>query len=336
MNPIKRLTTSLLFIMCMLIGIADDVISYVPVFHGALRPRWEMDLDNDASRFQVKNARVIMTGYISPAIDYFVQTDLCDQGKMKILDVWGRLELARGLNFQAGQFRMPFGVEPFRAPTNYIFANRSVIGKEVCNVRAVGAKVAYTFPFMKMTIEGGAFNPTSIADHNVWVKTLSYAAKADYTIGDFTLTGGFQTIVPDEIRINLIDAAVGWNYGRWTTAAEYMNKHYTHESHPTCHAYNIFVDYTMPVKAGIFNQASFQGRFDGMTDHSSGSRDDEGNLSSDDHARNRITIGATLSHVYRILHADFRINYEKFFYQHGFKPTEGGGDRLVAELVIRF
>ena len=81
----------------------DKDFSYVPEIHGALRTRYEMDLDGDGSRFQVRNARVSLAGKIAPTIDYFAQTDLCDRGKMKILDAWGRIGIVRGLAFQAGQ-----------------------------------------------------------------------------------------------------------------------------------------------------------------------------------------------------------------------------------------
>lgn len=319
-----------------LASLAEDSINYVPEIHGALRTRWEMDLDDESSRFQVRNARVTLAGRVSPAIDYFIQTDLCDRGKMKILDAWGRLEFMPGLRLQAGQFRMPFGVDPFRGPANYIFASRSVIGKQVCNVRAVGAKLMYSFAEVPLTLEAGAFNPTSIADHDVWVKTMSYAGKIALKAGDFAFSTGVQTIVPDSVRINLLGAGITWKRGGWTAEAEYMNKHYTHSAHSACHAYNFFVDYGMPVKAGIFNRASVQGRFDGMTAHSNGTRNGEGCLTTTDPARNRITVGGTLTHTYKALHADVRLNYEKFFYHHDVKPTPGNGDRLVAELVVRF
>ena len=82
--------------------------SYVPNIHGAMRARWEDDLDASRSRFQLRNARVSLDGRIHPTIDYFLQVDLCDQGSMKFLDGWARIKVAEGLKFQAGQFRMPF------------------------------------------------------------------------------------------------------------------------------------------------------------------------------------------------------------------------------------
>ena len=110
-----------------------DRISYVPEFHGAVRPRWELDTAIGQSRFEVRWARFTAEGKVAPKIGYFLQVDLCDQGVFKFHDAYVRMEVAKGLEVQAGQFRMPFGREPFMAPQNYVFANRSFMGKQMCN-----------------------------------------------------------------------------------------------------------------------------------------------------------------------------------------------------------
>ncbi|MDE7385774.1 MAG: OprO/OprP family phosphate-selective porin [Muribaculaceae bacterium] len=315
---------------------ATEKFNYVPHIHGAMRARWEGELDADRSRFQLRNARVTLDGGIAPTIDYFLQVDLCDQGTMKFLDGWARIKVTKGLAFQAGQFRMPFGVDPFKAPANYIFANRSFIGKQVCNVRAVGAKATYTFDKIPLTLEGGVFNPTSINDHTGWNSSYAYAGRAIYRAGSFKFDAGVQSLRPDGIRINLYDGCINWTSGRWILEGEYMYKHYTNETHAATHAYNVWGDYHMPIKAGAFNRLSFQGRFDGMTAHSSGKRNSDGVLTTNDPARNRVTVGATISYVKKPVWLDIRADYEKYFYHHGVDPVLGQGDRLVLEMVLRF
>lgn len=313
--------------------------SYVPEIHGALRTRYELGLDDDGSRFQVRNLRVSLAGRIAPSIDYFAQTDLCDRGKMKILDAWGRIAIVDGLAFQAGQFRMPFGTDCFRGPSNYIFANRSFIGKQMCNVRAVGAKLSYTIPLAadrSLLVEGGAFNPTVIADHEVWVKELGYAARMIYTAGNVKMATGLQSIEPDSVRANLWGASVTWTPGRWTLEGEYMHKHYTHSAHRAAHGWVLWADYALPVKAGVFNRASFQARWDGMTPHSDGNRNGDGMLVTTHQARNRLTAGATLTYAYKALRCDIRLDYEKYFYHDGASVATGDGDKICAEMVIRF
>lgn len=308
-----------------------------PHFHGALRTRYELATGSHADgaeRFQVRNARLIMDGNLAPSIYYFVQTDLCDRGKMKILDAYGRIGLFEGFTLQGGQFRVPFGT--IKAPTNYTFSNRSFIGKHINNVRGTGAKIAYTR--RALTLEAAGFNPTSIADHDLWVHSLAYAGKAILKLPEgVTLMAGVQTLVPDSIRINSVGGSATWTSGRWTVEGEYMNKHYTHRKHKAAHAWNLQADYRMPIKAGVFNRLSFQGRWDGLTDHSSGTRNKEGLLVTDDPARQRLTAGSTLTYAAGAVRYDLRLSYEKYFYRHHTAPPSlNVADKLCAELVIRF
>ncbi len=317
---------------------ADTVkVNYRPNFHGTVRSRFEYATDGGEYRFQVRNARFSINGNICREISYFVNTDLCDRGKMKILDAWARAEFVPHLSLQAGQFRMPFGVDPFRAPHQYYFANRSFIGKQMCNYRAVGAMLIYDFAALPLKLEAGAFNPYSIGDHTGWGKKLAGAGKATLGLGEFTLSAGASTIRPSGIRANLAGASLSWSHSRWIVEGEYMHKHYVHGAYKNAHAYSVFTNYYMPVNAGIFNRLSFQGRFDGITDHSNCAPDDEGVLKVTDNARNRITAGATLTCMkMKNMYFDFRVDYEKNFYRHDFKPTPEYGDKIVAEIVLRF
>ncbi len=73
-----------------------------------------------------------------------------------------------------------------------------------------------------------------------------------------------------------------------------------------------------------------------MTAHSNGLRNDLGQLSTTHSARNRITVGGTLSYNYKAIHCDLRLDYEKYFYHHDAVVPVGGGDKICAEMVIRF
>ena len=348
MNVSARTLRTLLLgvLMLPLCGAAEEksenrLKEYLPEIHGTLRTRVESEFGHDlptAYRFQVRNARLSVGGKVGPAFNYFFNTDLYDRGKIKILDAWGRLNIPGGLSLRMGQFRMPFGVDPFRGPNSYIFANRSFIGRQICNVRAVGAEVGYALPAAPLVLTAGVFNPTPIGDHIVWNTSAAFAVKATYALGRTKLATGFQSIRPDGIRANLVDAALTWNPGsRWTLEAEYMYKHYVCGAHKPAHGWLVWADYKMPVKAWVFDRLSFQGRYDGMTDHSSAVRDASGLLVTDDYARNRITLGATISYIRsKHLFADIRVNYEKYFYHSATPVAQGGGDKALLELVIRF
>ena len=310
--------------------------SYVPKIGGVLRARWEMETSGGLNRFELRNARVNLSGRIGAPIDYYVQADLCDQGSFKFLDGWVRLRPFDGVFVQAGQFRMPFGVDPFRGPATYIFANRSFIGRYISNVRAVGFKAGWQLPRLPLTVEGGVFNPTTITDHTVWTHQKAYAVKAVLSVGKFSIAAGVQSLLPDSVRINLLDAAVTYRCGGWLAEAEYMYKHYTGNAHRPCHSVNAYVDYGRAVKAGIFNRWSAQARFDMQTDHSSGVRGDDGLLYTTQPARRRITVGSTLIYILPAVHCDLRVNYEKYFYNHDAVIPVGADDKIVAEIVLKF
>lgn len=316
---------------------ADSTFTYRPNIHGTIRGRFEAATDRGDYRFQVRNARVSIDGKIAPFADYFIQTDFCDRGKIKILDVYARLWATKAIGFQAGQFRMPFGVDPFRGPHQYYFSNRSFIGREICNVRAVGFKAMWHPTNLPITIEAGAFNPNTISDHSTWHRKLAYAAKLTYQpTSSLALATGFQSLSPDSVRTNLVDAAVTWKNDRWIVEGEYMYEHYTRDAHKPCHGYNIFANYNMPVNAGFFNRLGFHGRFDGMTDHSTGSRSG-GELITNHPSRNRITAGATLSYIRsKNMFIELRADYEKYFYHSGAHIDPEFNDKFVAEVVLRF
>lgn len=316
----------------------SDSLTYVPHLHGTLRPRMEMTTEGDPHyRFQLRNARVCLDGMIAKSVDYFLQADLCDRGTMKFLDGWIRLAVSQGLKFQAGQFRMPFAVDPFRGPHTYLFANRSFIGKQIFNNRAVGAKVCYSMPSRPLILEAGVFNPSKIGDHTPWNHSVAFASKAVYTVGDVTFTAGFASISPDSSRLNVTDCCVTWKSGRWLAEAEYMDVHYANRNFKDCHAYNAYIDYRMPIKAGLFNRLSFQGRFDGITAHSTGVDNEEGLLEVNNRPRNRITVGTTISYIKsKSMFLDLRADYEKYFYHSGVKVSPEMGDKIVMEMVLRF
>lgn len=74
-----------------------------------------------------------------------------------------------------------------------------------------------------------------------------------------------------------------------------------------------------------------------MTSHSTGYRNDEGQLTDNNPARRRITLGSTISHVKaKNLYVDLRVNYEKYFYDKGVETPAGQGDKALVELVVRF
>lgn len=309
-----------------------DKISYVPEFHGAIRPRWELDTETGDSRFEVRWARFTGEGKVSPKIGYFFQLDLCDQGVFKFHDAYVKMEVAKGLEVQAGQFRMPFGREPFMAPQNYVFANRSFMGKQMCNYRKVGAKVTYSAPTkLPLTIEAAVGNAGGVSNHNTWSKSYMGCGRVSLQAGDFNICGGIMDILPDVTRVMLYDIGTTWKTENWRGGLELMNEHYVASQHKDAQSWVVWGDYGKPAKLGIFNRWSVQARYDGMTQQWNGVEGSE-----DNPARNRITVGGTLTYRYKNVFADLMLDYEQYFYHSGVTPAQGHGNKLVAEIAVRF
>lgn len=309
---------------------------YLPEIHGTFRGHYEYATEAGEGRFEVRNARVVMSGRIAEPIGYFFQVDLCDRGKFKVFDAYGWLNVVPSIKLSMGQLRIPFSVEASRAPHLLYFANRSFIGRTLGNYRGVGATIGWHPAYIPLLIEGGVFNSTAISDHNSWQKTMNYGAKIHYTYKNITAEAGFESMKPGEVRFNSYDASLSWSCGRWILEGEYLHRQYTHSSYTSTKALNIFGNYCMPIKAGIFNGLSFQARFDGATSASIGARDESGNIIESEPSRRRATIGATLSYTEHKVRADVRINFEKYFYRTGQIAPIHDCDRIVAELTVRF
>lgn len=319
------------------IGAVADDFSYLPVVKGTVKGRYELDTDEMESRFQVRNARVSVSGYVAPVIDYKFELDLCDRGSIKTTDVWGGVFFTKALKMQLGQMRMPFGVDASRHIADYWFVNHSFLGSYVGNKRGVGGKLAYNFTPVPLKVEAGVFNTYTLNCHEVWQKKMSYAAKARYTIKNVFLETGLESTVPDSVRINHVDATVGWSAGRWAAEGEYVYKHYTNKTFKATHSWNLMASYRMPVKLGSFNSLSFQGRWDGATDHSDGNRDESGKLILTDAERQRVTVGSTLGYNYNKLSAWLRLNYEHYFHPSD-RPAHpvGQGNVVSVEMIVNF
>lgn len=322
--------------LCCLEAAALEPSEYIPEIHGTFRGRYEYAVNDGEGRFQVRNFRASLSGQIAEPIGYYAQVDICDRGKFKVLDAYGWLKPSPQTRITVGQSRIPFSVDASRGPHQIYFANRSFIGRDIGNYRGVGARMCWTPRSYPLLIEAGAFNTAAMGNHDVWEKSMSFGAKARYTLYNITAEVGFESLSPDSIRFNSVDCSLSWSHGGWLVEGEYLRKHYTGKSFDTTHAFNIMANYSMPVKAGIFNRLSFQGRFDGATANSNGKRNEEGRLTATDPSRRRATIGSTISYIHKKVRADIRLNYERYFYRSGVTAPEKDRDRITAELVIRF
>jgi len=319
-------------------GAKTDIKKYIPEFHGTMRAFYQLSTTTGDSRFMVRNARLSAGGYVMPRLDYLLQVDFSDRGKIKLLDAYMRVAPAKGLQIYAGQMRVPFSVESSRVPHAYIFTDVGLVAL-LGNLRSVGVKGGYKVPGSGLYLEGGVFNATDMADHNVWNSSLTYGIKANYTVAGLKPEVGFMSRVPGGndkgCRINQFDASLSWRYEGFFIEGEYIWRHYCGPFDDT-QAYSILADYAWPVRWSWANQMSVQARFEGLTTASSGQYVD-GNLPADIAARRRLTVGSTLRYNYGKAHFDFKINYEQYFYSHDVSDISPSDDsKLVAGVVMYF
>lgn len=332
--------TTLLALACTLTAHAaadSTAVNLMPQLSGMARVRFTQSTTTGQGHFQVPNARLSLKGNITPWAGYFFNLGLCEYGKVKILDVYAHIAPAANLTLTAGQFRIPFGTEPFRLPAQYIFTNRSFIGKYIANVRSVGAKATYSIPSTPLKAEAGMFNPMEMADHTSYTKTWAWSTRLmiPQRNGWFGQTG-FMSILPGNVRLNLASVSAGYQQPGLTVEAEYMRQQYAHGAFHGVNAMNLYGQWRRNITAGIFNRLSLQGRFDAATAHSSGLPDANGKLIANQPSQQRATLGATLSHIAGKRQCHLRCDYEKYFFGHGGRPGGNQADRLCLELAISF
>ncbi|MDR0988457.1 MAG: OprO/OprP family phosphate-selective porin [Prevotellaceae bacterium] len=328
-------TTLLILALCALCAAQAQIGP--PELHGTIRTKFEYQTGMNATRFEVRNARISLAGQLLPIVAYKAEIDLCDEGQIKMLDAYARLTPLRGFTVTAGQMRVPFTIDAHRSPHLRYFANRSFIAKQVGNVRDVGLTLGYkTGGTRPVTLEAGLYNGSGLTNQKVWHKEINYSAKAQYMITPaINLTLSVQSIVPDKVRLSSYDIGAFYRNGRFHLEGEYLFKTYSHESYDDVHAFNTFINYDLPLRK-TFHKISFLARYDMMTGQSDGkSTDETGALITTDYRRQRVTGGLTLS-LGTPFTADIRLNYEKYFYARGSIAKESEQDKVVVELMVRF
>lgn len=311
---------------------------YRPEIHGTIRAKYEYQPPIDKGRFEIRNARMSVEGKIVPAVGYKAEIDLSDEGAIKMLDAYIRLQPKKSVRFTLGQMRVPFTIDAHRSPHLQYFANRSFIAKQVGNVRDVGVAASWTFgKELPVTVEGGIFNGSGLTNQkNFWTDDYNFSLKAQTMIArQFNITLSCQRATAGDVNVMMYDAGAYWQSTRWHIEAEYLRKHYHRNLFAPVNAVDVFAAYRLPLRESL-TAISFLGRYDYMSDHSKGIKDDSGNLNTDDHERHRITGGITLSLGNNALQADIRLNYEQYFYSKHTIPAISEQNKIVVEFVAHF
>lgn len=324
---------------------------HIPHLHGILRGKYEYEPDA-GSRFEVRNARMSISGAFPLRSEYKVEVDLCDESQIKMKDAWVRMNPWQTLRVSIGQQRMPFSIDAHRNPSAQYFANRSVIAKQVGDVRDVGAQVGYDFMNKKgrkvLSVDAGIFNGSNIDNQKTaWFSSPSYSARIQYyPVKGMAIVPSIQhqQIANREAAYTSLDFGSFYETNCFHCEAEYLHKFYTKEAFDDCNAVDVMVIYKTPLhckssnKSPFVNGISYLLRYDYMDNHSDGKEGlgTDGKLQLSDYARNRLTAGITLHIDNKYFPTDLRLNYEKYWYRADAVPKESEQDKFVCELMIKF
>ena len=334
---------SLLYVLLLCAGAihAQNYKKYLPEIHGTVRARYEYQTTEDNHRFQVRNARVDVSGKVIDMLGYRAEVDLCDQGKIKLVNAYVRLTPTKDWKITLGQMRAPFGIDAHRSPHKRLFANRSFVFKHLGNVRDVGLSVGYQlregFPF---SIDMGVFSGVGINKQTEWRKSknLIVTGKLQLTpIENYNLTLSMMKTSPGSVNIFTYGAGTFYEWNKWHFEVEGIYKTYEDDAYDDVWGVNAMVYYDLYLKKekAFIKKISFLGRYDWMTDFALGVPDEEGKLKTSDSEKSRVTGGLTFS-LGLPFQADLRLNYEKYFYRENAIITPTEQDRIVAEVMVRF
>ena len=337
----KNLIVAAVMACAAMSAMAQDV-NLTPKIGGTIRSKYEYQTEEGEGRFEVRNARINITGKVTPIVSYKAEIDLCDEGTIKMLDAYTRLKPSKDWQFTIGQMRVPFTIDAHRSPHQQYFANRSFIAKQVGNVRDVGAAVGYNvnvgFPII---LEAGLFNGSGLTNQkDYWTKGTNYSAKAQFLLPcGLNVVGSIQKVKPSDVTVTMYDGGLTFHHKQLLIEAEYLYKHYSKDAFEGVHAFDGFINYDFLIKKGPLHKISALARYDFMSNHSDGKRYENSNgesvLKVNDYKRSRITSGITLSFAKPFI-SDVRINFEKYFYAKNSiaKPSEK--DKIVIEFMTKF
>ena len=136
---------------------------YLPEVHGTIRAKYEYQTTMGAGRFEVRNARVSVTGNVLPSVAYKAEIDLSDEGQIKMLDAKAPMVMDR--NFKPG-FRIDLHIKD--------------LANALDTSHGVGAQLPLTAAVMEM-MQALRADGLGTADHSALACYYEKLAKVEVT-----------------------------------------------------------------------------------------------------------------------------------------------------------
>lgn len=302
-------------------------------FDGSLKNKYEYAIDNNTSRFSVRNSRVGLSGNVNYFSGYRVQIELSDEGEFKVLDLSGTIRPAKGLSFTLGQTSIPIFNSYITTPATMMFANRAFIGKYFISTRDLGVNAKYKFNMgvVPTNLEFGVYNGNAINDP-VWKRNLSYGGRVELgNMEGLRMTAKFYDYPnSDSLHFFIYGADLRYEKGNFKIETEIMKKESKTEFHNDLLSYYIQSAYKIPIKSEFFDNLLPAVRWD--------SADERFDVSGFD--VNRLTVGLGLDLAGETFSSIIRLDYEKYMVNNKMSiftaNDQMDSDKITLELLFSF
>lgn len=361
----------------------DEKVDYVPKIYGAVKAKFETSAYDGKMRFNVRNSRVGFKGNVSHHINYNLQVDYNNEGKIGVLDAYVAYERER-FGFTLGQHHHNFNSDLGRGPAQIIFANRSLLSKFVAGYhgiddvssdgglvsyyvknlgsRDIGFSGYYKLKDFPLKFTAGVFGGSGV-NNPEWTSTVNFVARIDYGTGEgfgmavshyngrtaveersfsyYDITGAlseFETNNRHGLRMwNAEVSYKGRNYwveGSYAQRRQTVDKKLSLMSAAYVQGYYQF---EMPAKCEIkYIAPALRWDYGHNMEFAS-------NLIAnkmDRFSANRVTAGVNFGFNTKLIGAELRLNFEKFFVKNkGLRQVSNNPflqDKISIELIASF
>ncbi|HJB85334.1 MAG TPA: hypothetical protein IAA13_07530 [Candidatus Alistipes merdigallinarum] len=337
-------------------------VSYVPKIDGAVKVKLEVDLQDAAYRFNVRNSRFGVRGNVSKSMYYRIQVDFNNEGKISILDSYVGYTIG-GFDAKLGQQQYHFSTDLDRGPTTNMFANRSFLakyltsyygsevsdGKIVSYVKTLGSRdlglsMSYRFKTdVPLNLIAGVFNGSG-TNNPEWGKRVNLMGRIELG-GDKGLQGsvayyhGYSpqhvkveeqngTFVTEDFeqKLRMVGGELRYTRGGLLLEGEYARRYLCMEGATAMMATALVQGYyrfQLP-KCPTIDYIAPIARWD------MGNNVDYLNVQNklrETFEANRITVGVNIGFGTKWIQSEIRLNYEKYLLKE--QPSDFWGNKLL-------
>ncbi len=322
-------------------------VDYKPQIEGIVKVKFEQSLYSGDARFNVRNSRFGLRGNVSENMNYRMQVEFNNEGKISVLDAYAAYQLPI-VSFSLGQQRYAFSTDLGRSPAHNIFANRTFVAKYITTyidttgtiVRTLGSRdIGGLFTvnldrWVPMALKFGVFNGDGINNPN-WQDHLNVSLRAEYgkKEGLQAAASYYFGDTPYKQQIHMWNGELRYVNKKFTIDSEVAQRTFEQNGSHTLTAMFVQGFYAFDLKPNIFAKYIAPTlRYDYMKNSIY-----EG-VSQDFNAQ-RVSMGINFGMTPKLFKGEFRINFEKYILSQSPAAIYIGEllhDKFTLEMVVSF